>query len=265
MTLTKEITHYLEMTDPRQLCPSQVATTDVEMKQAKIACPELNRFFYTAVGGDWYWVDRLPWTYDQWLQYLNRPGHETWVLYCSGSPAGYFELQGEPGADVEIASLGLLPQFAGQGLGGHLLTEAIRRAWQKGATRVWLHTSSFDHPGALANYRARGFRLVKEETSYKELPDRPRDGKTAPKGANAMKIVRLLILTAQEVQERIAELGEDVPRGLTADQLANLYAEHLERLPPDVDVIGMYIGDNHLNIVANDDEVWALPDQTNPT
>ena len=168
---TKKITYYLEMTDPSQLRPSRVAASDVEIKRTEIASPEFNRFFYMAVGGDWYWVDRLPWTYDQWLQYLNRPGHETWVLYVSGTPAGYCELQGE--ADVEIASFGLLPRFVGKGLGGHLLTEAIRRAWQKEAARVWLHTSSFDHPRALANYRARGFRIFKEETSYKELPDRP--------------------------------------------------------------------------------------------
>jgi ribosomal protein S18 acetylase RimI-like enzyme len=171
--LTQEITYYLEMTDPSQLLPSVVQSGDVELKRAELACPELNRFFYTAVGGDWYWVDRLPWTYDQWLQYLHRPGQETWVIYLSGTPAGYFELQGEAGADVEVASFGLLPQFVGQRLGGHLLTEAIRRAWQKGAARVWLHTSSLDHPSALANYRARGLRLFKEEISPKELPDRP--------------------------------------------------------------------------------------------
>jgi ribosomal protein S18 acetylase RimI-like enzyme len=171
--LTKEITYYLEMTDPRRLCPSPATGHEVEIKAAEIACPELNRFFYTAVGGDWYWVDRLPWTYDQWLQYLRRPGHETWVLYVAGTPAGYFELQGPSGADVEIASFGLLRQFVGQGLGSYLLTEAIRRAWQKGAARVWVHTSSLDHPSALANYRARGLRLFKEETSPKELPDRP--------------------------------------------------------------------------------------------
>jgi ribosomal protein S18 acetylase RimI-like enzyme len=171
--LTQEITRYLEMTDANQLRPSLAATGEVELRRAKVPCPELSRFFYTAVGGGWYWVDRLPWTYNQWLQYLSRPGHETWALYVSGNPAGYFELQEEVRKDVEVASFGLLPQFVGQGLGGHLLTEAARRAWQRGATRVWLHTSSLDHPSALANYQARGFRLFKEETSHKELPERP--------------------------------------------------------------------------------------------
>jgi GNAT superfamily N-acetyltransferase len=82
-------------------------------------------------------------------------------------------LDAGPDGDIELASFGILPQFTGQGLGGHLLTCAVRRAWQGGASRVWLHTSSFDHPWALRNYLARGFRIVKTETSPKELPDGP--------------------------------------------------------------------------------------------
>ena len=80
-----------------------------------------------------------------------------------------------------------------------------------------------------------------------------------------MKIVRFLILTENEVRDRITESGAEVPEGLTADQLANLYAEHLERLPDDVDVVGLYVGANRMNIVANDDEVWSLPDTASPT
>lgn len=80
-----------------------------------------------------------------------------------------------------------------------------------------------------------------------------------------MKIVRFLILTENEVRDRITESGAEVPEGLTADQLANLYAEHLEKLPDDVDVVGLYVGSNRMNIVANDDEVWSLPDTASPT
>lgn len=80
-----------------------------------------------------------------------------------------------------------------------------------------------------------------------------------------MNIVRLLILDEEEVKERLVQLGADVPEPLTADQLANLYAEHLEVMPPGVDVVGLYVGDNLLNIVANDDKVWALPEKANST
>ena len=80
-----------------------------------------------------------------------------------------------------------------------------------------------------------------------------------------MKIVRLLILDKEDVKERLAQLGADVPEGLTADQLANLYSEWLEELPTDVDLVGVYVGGNQINIVANNDAVWELPDNADPT
>jgi len=78
-----------------------------------------------------------------------------------------------------------------------------------------------------------------------------------------MKIVRLLILDQEDVRERLAELGAAVPEMPTAAQLANLYSEYLEAMPPGVDVVGLYVGDNLLNIVANDDAVWPLPEKAN--
>jgi N-acetylglutamate synthase-like GNAT family acetyltransferase len=66
---------------------------------------------------------------------------------------------------VEIAYFGLLPQFIGQGIGGHLLTHAIEKAWQMQAQRVWVYTCTLDHLGALSNYIARGFRVFKQETT----------------------------------------------------------------------------------------------------
>lgn len=172
MRLDETVT-YLEMKSPAELISARPPSLQIELKQVEIPCPELNRFFYTAIGGDWYWIDRLPWTYSQWLEWLSRPGHETWVVWVHGFPAGYFELDEEPQDGIELAYFGILPQFIGRGLGSHLLTLAVRRAWEKNPGRVWLHTSSFDHPQALKNYLARGFRIFKRETEPKDLPDAP--------------------------------------------------------------------------------------------
>jgi hypothetical protein len=89
--------------------------------------------------------------------------------------------------------------------------------------------------------------------------------KDAKERKNAMKIVRLLILDKKDVKERLVQLGAVVPEGLTADQLGNLYSEWLERLPADVDLVGVYVGGNQMNIIANDDAVWELPDKADPT
>jgi len=163
--------HHLEMLARDQLAPSARPTPAFQLVRAEVPCPALNRFLYTAVGGPWSWTDRLPWTESQWLAYLDRAELETWVAYIRGTPAGYFELEMQPGQNVEIAYFGLLPQFCGQGLGAALLTQAVERAWDMGARRVWVHTCTLDHPGALANYLNRGFREFKRTTAKQVVAD----------------------------------------------------------------------------------------------
>jgi ribosomal protein S18 acetylase RimI-like enzyme len=164
---------HLEMTSPSQLRPAQGSPQPFDLVQARIPSPELNRNLYAAVGARWWWCDRLPWTRAQWLAHLDRPDLETWVAYVSGTPAGYFELERQPGPNVEIAYIGLLPQFIGQRLGAHLVTAAVRRAWDMGAGRVSLNTCDLDHPAALANYEARGFTVFRVEQLVEQLPDSP--------------------------------------------------------------------------------------------
>jgi GNAT superfamily N-acetyltransferase len=166
-------TWHLEMTAPTDLVPSPRPELDVALIRAGRVSPELSRFLYTAVGGGWYWIDRLPWTYGRWLEWLSRAGVETWVAYVDGTPAGYFELDATVVDSVELAYFGLLPDFAGRGLGGWLLTEALRRAWALGPRRVRVHTCSLDGPHALANYRARGMRVHRVETATERLPEQP--------------------------------------------------------------------------------------------
>lgn len=166
-------TWYLEMLDPAQLRPKLSEHPNLEIRQAEVPCPELSRFLYASVGGQWYWCDRLSWSRDRWLTYLNRPQVETWVAYISGTPAGYIELEAHPQSDVEITCFGLLPQFIGQGIGGHLLTVGVQRAWSRGVSRVWVHTCSLDGPFAYKNYESRGFTRYDTKVAIEDLPDEP--------------------------------------------------------------------------------------------
>ena len=170
--MTRVTTTQLELRSPAALKPLIRVPADLILMRVGKPSPELNRFLYCAVGGDYYWSDRLPWTWSQWMEWLSRPEVETWVVYQSGTPAGYFELEAQEGASVEIAFFGLLPSFIGQGLGGYLLTQAVHRAFvlRPGVRRVWVHTCTLDHPGALAGYLTRGFVIFKEETSDMNLP-----------------------------------------------------------------------------------------------
>lgn len=174
--VTKQVevtTWYLEMLSPDQLCFSPPGNYDLRIEQARVPAPEFNRFLYTSVGGDWYWLDRLNWSYNRWMAYLDRPELETWVAYISGTPAGYVELEAQVDNNVEVAYFGLLRYFIGKRLGGHLLSVGVQRAWEMGAKRVWLHTCSLDGANALANYQARGFQLYKTETKVETVPERP--------------------------------------------------------------------------------------------
>lgn len=162
-------TWFLEMLSPEQLCPASLPRLAVEI--ATVAPdPALSRFFYTEIGRQWRWVDRLGWTDEQWRQWVQRPGYEILVARSAGALVGYLELDEHPGGNFEVAYFGLLRQFVGQGVGGHLLTVGVRGAWDGGASRVWVHTCSLDGPHALRNYEARGFRVYERMTEERELP-----------------------------------------------------------------------------------------------
>jgi GNAT superfamily N-acetyltransferase len=166
-------TWYLEMLDPSELRRAECPLPEARVERADVPSPELSRFLYTSVGGQWYWTDRLDWDYARWLVYLDRPVVETLVLYVSGTPAGYVELEVQDNDNVELAHFGLLPRFIGKRLGGYLLSVGVERAWAQGARRVWVHTHSLDGPPALANYEARGFRVYDRHTGWVDLPVEP--------------------------------------------------------------------------------------------
>jgi GNAT superfamily N-acetyltransferase len=154
--------YYLEMRDPRHLRSSPCVQGNPLIMECQIKQYPLNRFLYEWVGKQWRWTDKLNWSDAQWREYAQAPELRTFVAYDQGAIAGYYELQRQ-GDEVQIAYFGLTEQFIGKGYGAYLLTEATRHAWEWGASRVWVHTCTLDHPAALANYRARGFQVYRVE------------------------------------------------------------------------------------------------------
>ncbi len=172
--MQREITiWHLEMKSPDELQAKRANFEHFVITKAEIPSPELQRFLYTAVGGNWYWIDRLPWNLEEWRAWADRPELQTFVAYLRGTPAGYYNLEQQADGNVEIVYFGLLPDFTGRGLGGALLTDALERAWALGARRVHVNTCSLDGPAALTNYQVRGLKIFKTETKLKELPDQP--------------------------------------------------------------------------------------------
>jgi GNAT superfamily N-acetyltransferase len=152
---------YLEIDDPEALRPAGPPRLEgVEIARVEPPDGELSRWFYVEVGTPHRWVDNLGRSAAEWQTWAERV--ETWVAAVEGERAGYYELLPGDGS-VEVAYFGLRAAFQGAGLGGFLLTHALRRGFEL-APRVWLHTNTQDGAAALPNYLARGLRPFRTET-----------------------------------------------------------------------------------------------------
>lgn len=171
---------------PRQL---ETAITYLEMcmqPQRERAMPRANalllhavqptvsfyRYLYNTVGQEWLWYERRLLPDEQLREIIHHPQVEIHVLYFSGVPAGFGELNLRLMPDIELAYFGLVPEFIGKGLGPYLLNAMIDKAWAHQPQRLWLHTCTLDHPNALAVYQRAGFIPYKQE---KKIFDDPRD------------------------------------------------------------------------------------------
>jgi GNAT superfamily N-acetyltransferase len=163
MTRDPVIRTYLEMTHPSELRPAKAPEGDTNVEIARVDPPDgaTSAWFYEHVGAPHQWTDNLHRTEAEWQAWADEV--ETWVATVDGERAGYYELR--PSHEgTEIAYFGLLPAFQGRGLGGHLLTHALRRAFDLAPSRAWVHTCTLDGPHALSNYEARGLRRFRTET-----------------------------------------------------------------------------------------------------
>lgn len=164
MAATTTVTRtYLRMTSPEQLRPAR-PVPNAGAARIMPCTTARYRELYARVGSEWRWHDRDAWSDERLAEHLADPWVSVFLFTVNGDPAGYFELQRHDDGDVEIAYFGLFPSEIGKGYGGAMLTAAASEAWRLGATNVWLHTCTLDHPHAIENYRARGFTEYRTET-----------------------------------------------------------------------------------------------------
>ena len=157
--------NYLEINSLNQLNDSKNHPKNFNIHLVKATDFQLNKFFYKNVGKNHYWVDRLMWTENQWIEYTSSKEVETYVLKNNNDLAGFFEIILHiKENEVEIAYLGLLKEYQNQNLGSFLLSSAIKISFLKKPQRVWVHTCSLDHKNALNNYISRGMKVFKKET-----------------------------------------------------------------------------------------------------
>jgi GNAT superfamily N-acetyltransferase len=164
-----EVITSLEMTSPNQLVPSRPPPVRIDAQEVGPDAASLVRSTYIRIWTPLASGGRMAWSETQWKEELCLPGVRTWIARVEEEVAGLVELQADESGTVGIVVFGLVPEFVGRGFGGGFLTLATRLAWNmrtpRGAParRVWLQTSSRDHPHAQPNYESRGFRVFRTE------------------------------------------------------------------------------------------------------
>jgi GNAT superfamily N-acetyltransferase len=175
--MLEEIVTSLEMTSPNQLVPARAPPARLELQLVGLNAAPMLCSIYTRLGAPHGWIGRTSWSDEQWEKELSRPGIYAWIARVGNEIAGLVELEAEPNGDVGIVVFGLVPEYVGRGFGGALLTHATRLAWDltppdgTSVGRVWVQTSSHDHPHALPNYERRGFRTFRTERRPLERPE----------------------------------------------------------------------------------------------
>ncbi|CCB64305.1 GNAT family N-acetyltransferase [Hyphomicrobium sp. MC1] len=140
--------------------PSRATNESSSLSISRWRSPDLDayRALFRAVGEDWLWWSRLRLTDEALAAVLSNPGVEVFVLTDGDARIGLLELDFREDQECEITWFGVVKEAIGKGAGRFMMDFAIDTAWAHPIRRLWLHTCSFDHPGALAFYRRSGFR-----------------------------------------------------------------------------------------------------------
>tara|TARA_B100000965_G_C19023170_1_gene511939 strand:+ start:42 stop:545 length:504 start_codon:yes stop_codon:yes gene_type:complete len=157
--------NYLEIKSLSNLVEAKKPLDNLLLQKVDPPDFQLNKFFYKEIGKKHRWVDRLVWSDKNWNDYLNTAGISTFILKYDKDLVGFFEqIYHKNNFETEIAFFGILEEYIGKKLGSYLLSEAIKKSFEFGSKRVWVHTCSLDHKNALSNYISRGMQIYKTET-----------------------------------------------------------------------------------------------------
>ena len=160
--IKKVLRYYLEIKSLKDLNEVLRPSDDYNINFVDRKNFQLNKFLYKQIGKKHQWVDRLVWKEKDWIKYVSNENVRTYILKEDEELVGYFELIFDKN-ECEIAYFGILEEYIGKSLGGYLLSEAIKIAFEKKMERIWVHTCSLDHKNAILNYQARGMKIFRTE------------------------------------------------------------------------------------------------------
>jgi hypothetical protein len=129
---------------------------------------------YTEIGSLWIWWLRRVMPPALLARHLASPSVAIHILRVEGEVAGFFETDASHWPDVNLNYFGLKPAFIGRGLGGVLLDAAVDSVFigAMGLRGMTVNTCTADHPRALPNYVAAGFREIRRAVEAWDIPCR---------------------------------------------------------------------------------------------
>ncbi len=160
--------------------PARAERSEASWTLRKVDSPSADwyRALYRRVGENWLWS--LQMRDDELSAILNDSLHETYVFEAQGQEEGLVVLTFYTEGECEIGTFGLTPSMVGQGAGRWMMNRVLEAAWSFPIRRLWLHTRSLDHPGALEFYTRSGFEPFRRQV---EVSPDPRATGVLPKTA----------------------------------------------------------------------------------
>lgn len=132
------------------------------------------------IGDPYLWFFRLAMSRTELSAIIRDANDEIYVVKQDGAEEGLVELDFRVPGECEIAYFGFTDKLVGTGAGRFAMNRTIDVAWSKPISRLWVHTSSMDHPNALAFYRRSGFIPYARKI---EIADDPRLTGLVPRSA----------------------------------------------------------------------------------
>ena len=161
-------TWYLEMRTPPE---GNAPEFSFEYNIVRALKPTVSfyQYLYTQVGKGYSWYNRLLMFEKELQENIHDDAVEISVLWCSGVPAGFCELDCRNSNETEIVYFGILPEFRGRGLGPRFLDWTVHKAWASDPQRVWLHTCELDDKAAMPMYLKAGFIQYDEQMETQKV------------------------------------------------------------------------------------------------
>lgn len=144
--------------------PRMMPASPFRLVRWKEPSPDKYRILFRRIGAPWLWFSRLAMTDNALVDIIHDPMVEIYAVEDrQGIEIGMLELDFHRPGEVEIGFFGFIPELAGKGHGNWLMAQALAIGWRKDVDRIWVHTCTLDHPGALGFYRRHGFKPFARE------------------------------------------------------------------------------------------------------